>query len=205
VGLDVVRRNLDELRGSLSLSSCRGIGTTFRLRLPLTLAIMDAFEIQASGTSYFVPLEAVEECLELPAATVASAARLGVLDHKGTLFAFARLHDLLGLDAAPAGPSQAILLRDHEARMALGVDALTDKRQVVVSNLGGLVPRGRLVSAATALPNGQVGLILDPPALVRAARLGRAGHALALDGTEPASEPGRLFPPNVPPPAPPSP
>lgn len=185
VGMDVVRRNVDALRGTLTLASERGLGTTFRLGLPLTL--MAGFEVRVGGDAYFVPLDAVEECIDLTDATGGTATSVGFFTRHGEPTPLVHLRDLLGLDRMGAGQGAALLLRDHETQLVLAVDALVGERQVVVSPLGELLPRGSVISGATTLPDGRVGLILDTVRLARGAHGALRGTTRTQRGKPPTS------------------
>lgn len=161
VGMDVVRRTIEELRGTVEVESHPGQGTTMRLRLPLTLAIIDGFLVAAGGLRYVVPLEMVEECLEFH-----EVGRRDYLDLRGEVLPFLRLRKLL--DAAGTPPErQSMVVVGYAGRKAgLVVDSLQGELQTVIKPLGPVFSTLKWVSGCTVLDVGQVGLILDVPALV---------------------------------------
>lgn len=189
VGMDVVRTNVEALRGRVEVNSRRGAGTTFTLRLPLTLAITDGMLVRVGMERYIVPTVHIEASFR-PAADaitrVAGGGELVVLH--GDVIPILRLHDLFGIDAAVTDPTRAMLMVVGEAprRIALLVDELLGQQQFVAKSVGaGIGPVPGLAGAAV-LGDGHVGLILDPPAIsaFAATRSGRSSTATpALAGS----------------------
>ncbi|UCA09867.1 chemotaxis protein CheA [Aeromonas enteropelogenes] len=167
VGLDVVKRNLESLRGEISIESQPGAGTTFRLRLPLTLAIIDGFRIEVAHSSLVIPLDMMVECIELPSDALATPARQ--LNIRGQWVPFIVLRELFGL--APASEPEFVVMVDYaDNRAGIVVDRLIGEVQAVIKPLGELFKSLRYVSGSTILGNGQPALILDVPQLVGLAR-----------------------------------
>lgn len=124
VGLDVVKRNLESLRGEISIESQPGAGTTFRLRLPLTLAIIDGFRIEVAHSSLVIPLDMMVECIELPSDALATPARQ--LNIRGQWVPFIVLRELFGL--APASEPEFVVMVDYaDNRAGIVVDRLIGK------------------------------------------------------------------------------
>src|SRR6185436_10218711 len=142
VGLDVVRRNLEALRGSLEIDSRSGEGTRIALRLPLTLAIIEGFEVGVGEETYILPLDSVLECLELPAEERArgrgQAAGSGMLNLRGEPLPYLRLRQLFGLADAPAERENVVVLRHAGGTAGIAVDTLNGERQTVIKPLGPL-------------------------------------------------------------------
>jgi len=175
VGLDVVRRGVEALRGSLTIESSTR-GATFTLRLPLTLALIEGFGLCAAGETFIVPLEAVEECLELPAARQESDDG-GVVSLRGQPLPFLRLRDALALPGHPARRESLVVVRHDHGRMGIAVDTLLGAMQAVVKPLGSAFAAVEGFSGSTILGSGRVGLILDVPVLVRRAERARRPDA----------------------------
>ncbi|HEX8394416.1 MAG TPA: chemotaxis protein CheA [Longimicrobium sp.] len=178
VGLDVVRRNMEALRGSVSIDSTPGAGTTLTLRLPLTLALIEGFSIGVGGDTYVIPLDAVVECVDLPADRSDAGAE-GVISLRGQPLPFVRMRHVLGVDGAPP-PREGVVIVRHEGEQAgLVVDALLGENQAVIKPLGRLFHGLPQVSGCTILGSGRVALILDVAAvLAESMRRGAAVPAL---------------------------
>jgi two-component system, chemotaxis family, sensor kinase CheA len=168
VGLDVVRRNVNALSGTLHIESVKDQGTTFTIRLPLTLAIIDGFAIKVDTETYVVPLAAVKECLELPSESH-DCETGGVINLRGEALPFLRLRDLFG--AGRSAPlRERILVVEHQGgRAGLAADELLGEQQAVIKPLGRLFHGTPGVSGSTILGDGRVALILDVPAICREA------------------------------------
>ncbi len=161
VGLDVVRRNVTALRGSIEVESEPGVGTTFRVRLPLTLSIIAGFGVGVGGATYVVPLEQVVECVELPVQT-----RSAVMDLRGEVLPFVRLRQLFGADGARARRQSVVVVQHAGTRVGLVVDSLVGELQTVVKPLGGLFAHVPGIGGATILGTGEIALVVDVPTLV---------------------------------------
>src|SRR5436190_3865735 len=163
VGMDVVRRNVEALRGSIEILSTEGKGTTVRLRLPLTVAIIDGFVVGVRGESYVIPVSAVVECLT--ASDIHRDCRAGVISVRGQSLPYIRLRHLLSADsiqAQQAGGREAIVIvQAGEQQAGLVVDALLGETQAVIKPLAGLFNAVPGVSGTTIMNDGRVSLILD--------------------------------------------
>jgi two-component system chemotaxis sensor kinase CheA len=168
VGMDVVRRNVEALRGSVSIASEPGRGTRITIRLPLTLAIIQGFQVAVGQETYILPLDAVVECLDLPAEDRGGDGE-GVLNLRGRPLPYLRLGRHLGLGAGPAARESVVVVRDGPALAGLAVDALLGESQTVVKPLGRLFRGVPGVSGSAVLGSGRVALILDVPSLMREA------------------------------------
>ena len=164
VGLDVVRRNVNALSGAIHVSSRKGQGTTFTIRLPLTLAIIDGFAVKVDTETYVIPLGSVQECLELPREKHRSQEG-GVINLRGEALPFVRLRNLFGCGGSAPGREKIIVVEYQGGRAGLAADELLGEQQAVIKPLGGLFQGIRGVSGSTILGSGRVALILDVPAL----------------------------------------
>jgi two-component system chemotaxis sensor kinase CheA len=164
VGLDVVRRNVNALSGAVHVVSQKGLGTTFTIRLPLTLAIIDGFAVKVDTETYVIPLGSVQECLELPREKHRSEEG-GVINLRGEALPYVRLRDLFGCGGKAAEREKIIVVEYQGGRAGLAADELLGEQQAVIKPLGRLFQGIRGVSGSTILGNGRVALILDVPAL----------------------------------------
>lgn len=169
VGLDVVRRNIDAIHGSVSVESQPGQGTTFRIRLPLTLAIVDGLGIGVSGESFVIPMEAVVEALHLPAGA-ARDRETGVFSHRGESIPFVRLTERLLLDGSPqpaSGRENIVVVRYGRGRAGLVVDELHGECHTIVKPLPKSLRGIAGLSGSAILPNGKIAFIVDVSALLQ--------------------------------------
>jgi len=162
VGMDVVRRNIQSLRGSVDVSTVEGEGSTFTIRLPLTLAIIDGFLTGVGKASYVVPLDSVVECIEL--ADIPD--HRNYLDLRGEVLPFVRLRELFEVDGDAPGRQNVVIVQYAGRKAGLVVDALLGEFQTVIKPLGVLFRHLRGIGGSTILGSGDVALILDVPALV---------------------------------------
>jgi two-component system chemotaxis sensor kinase CheA len=166
IGMDVVRRNIDALGGSVDIESREGQGTTFRIRMPLTLAIIDGFRVRAAGETYVVPVGVVTECLDLQGEG-SRGERTEVIGLRGEPLPCLRLRRVFGLgDDAPARES-VLVVEVGNRRAGLVVDELLGESQTVIKPLGSLFRGLPGLAGSTILGNGDVAFILDVPSLVR--------------------------------------
>lgn len=163
VGMDVVRNNIEALRGTLDIESVPGQGTTMRLCLPLTLAIIDGFHVGVGSSHFIIPLDMVIECIELPS----DIGEMEYLDQRNEALPFIRLREIFG-EQGPVHPRpRVIVVRFGRRRAGLVVDRIVGKCQAVIKPLGPLFAEVPAISGSTIIGNGEVGMILDVPALVR--------------------------------------
>jgi two-component system chemotaxis sensor kinase CheA len=167
--MDVVRRNIDLLRGTIVVESRPGAGTTISVRVPLTLAIIDGFQVGAGDQTYVVPLEAVVECIELPREATQRGAACGVINVRGDAVPFLRLGDMFGVAAGTRVRENVVIVRHGERLAGIAVDALHGQSQTVIKPLSKMFRGLPGIAGSTILGNGRVALILDVPALMREA------------------------------------
>lgn len=173
VGMDVVRRAVEELGGDMRLHTQPGRGTRFTARLPLTLAIADALIVAAGGQTYAVPQAGVREVVQVEPGETTALENNELIRYRGGVMPLLQLADAFGFPR-PAGMFQALIVGNGEEAVALVVDRAVGLREVVVYPLADPLVQVRGVGGATELGDGRAVLILDPAGLVRAARGRRA-------------------------------
>lgn len=166
VGMDVVKRTIDGLRGKIELSTRPGEGTTATLRLPLTLAIIEGMLVRVGNGRYSIPLSAVEECVELPAEVATHSRGRNFLDIRGSLVPFLRLRDMFNTPGEPETHQKVVIISSGEGRAGLVVDQIIGNNQTVIKQLSKLHTDLETFSGATILGDGTVALILDTSRLV---------------------------------------
>ena len=176
VGMDVVRRNIDALRGTVSLDSRPGAGTTVSIRLPLTLAIINGFLVGVGEAAYIIPLDSVAECTEIDPAETASHEFLNL---RGEVLPFLRLREMFEVPGEPARRQNLVVIQYAGQKAGLVVDRLIGEFQTVIKPLGQLFRHLRGFAGSTILGSGEVALILDVQDLIRVAaqREGMSGNA----------------------------
>jgi two-component system chemotaxis sensor kinase CheA len=172
--MDVVRRNISSLGGTVEIDSARGLGTRITVRLPLTLAIMDGMSVAVGDELYILPLNAVLESLQVRADTLRSVAGRGrVADVRGEYLPVVVLHEVFnaGRGAQPHCDGVLVVVEAEGGRAALLVDELVGQHQVVVKSLDANYRKVAGLSGATIMGDGSVALILDIGALVATTRI----------------------------------
>jgi two-component system chemotaxis sensor kinase CheA len=163
VGLDVVKRNITALRGTVSLASEEGVGTMVTVRLPLTLAIIDGFLVEVGKRVFAIPLDMIEECVAYTAEPDHDYTNL-----RGQVLPFIRLRELFGIKVGPPAKGENIVVLKYAGQKAgLVVDTLLGEFQTVIKPLGQMFNQVTCISGSTILGSGDVALILDVPQLVR--------------------------------------
>jgi two-component system chemotaxis sensor kinase CheA len=166
VGLDVVKRNITALRGSVEVESKEGQGSTFRIRLPLTLAIIDGFLVGVGKASYVIPHGSVEECIELSEKDRAETLKHQYINLRGEVLPFVRLRDQFEI-TEPGGKRENVVVVQHaDQKIGLVVDELMGEFQTVIKPLGSIFKHIKGIGGSTILGSGDVALILDVPSLV---------------------------------------
>jgi two-component system chemotaxis sensor kinase CheA len=182
VGMDVVKKNIEALRGTVDIDSRPGQGTTVSIRLPLTLGIIDGFLVRVCDAAYVIPLDMVMECIELPEGDRAQSRARHYLNLRGEVLPFVRLRELFHGDGRPAPRENVVVVHYGGHKAGLVVDELMGEFQTVIKPLGKIFERLRGVSGATILGSGEVSMILDVPSLVEvAAQRGRPRAAVETD------------------------
>lgn len=173
VGMDVVKRNIQSLRGMVEVKTSEGKGTRFGIRLPLTLAIIDGFLVAAGKASYVIPLDTVVECLELEP----QSAERNYVNLRGEVLPFIRLRDLFEIEGERPKRENVVVVRAAGQKAGIVIDALLGEFQTVIKPLGTIFRHLRGIGGSTILGSGEVALILDVQALTQ---LAVKGEELAL-------------------------
>jgi len=166
VGLDVVRSRVETLGGSLSIESEPGRGTCWRLRLPLTLAIIEGFAMGVGEEVYLLPLDSVTECLDHASIARQDAGSAGVIQLRGSPLPYLRLRELLKIPGRESGRESVVVVENEGRRIGLAVDSVLGDRQAVIKPLGRYLRDVPEISGSTVLGDGRVALVLDAGALL---------------------------------------
>ena len=161
VGLDVVRHNLARLRGSVAVHSERGRGATLTLRLPLTLAIIDAFFVRAAGESFGIPLESMVACMDL-----AADGDEGVIEWRGEALPWIALAPWFHAGRQHAPARSLVVVEQGNRRAGIAVEHLDGEDQTVLKPLGALASGARGLAGSAILGDGRIALILDVETLI---------------------------------------
>ena len=170
VGMDVVRRNIEQLRGSITLGSEPGQSSSIAIRLPLTLAIIDGFLVGVGPSKFIFPLEAVVEVIETrPNASAVDARGRSVVELRGQVLPVVSLRALYALDSEAPERSSVVVIRSGGVRYGVLVDQLLGQHQTVIKPLGRMFRSLRGMSGSSILGNGEVALIFDVGSLAQLA------------------------------------
>lgn len=164
VGMDVVKRNIDALRGRVSLESIPGQGTTVAVRIPLTLAIIDGLQVQAGDSYFIMPLSAVEECVELKGTDKGDRATFIKL--RGQMVPYVSLRTSFDIPGQCPDIEQVVVCNSQGNRVGIVVDKVIGEHQTVIKSLGKVYQDVRGISGATIKGDGSMALILDIATLV---------------------------------------
>lgn len=168
IGMDVVKRTIDGLRGTIEVTSLPGGGTEITLGLPLTLAIIDGLLVRVGQGRYVIPLFAVEECVELPADVERRHANRNFLNIRGALVPFLRLRDSFAVRHPPDPYQKIVIISSGDKRVGLVVDQVLGDHQTVIKSMSKLHADVANFSGATILGDGSVALIIDIAQIVAA-------------------------------------
>lgn len=167
VGMDVVRRSVEALRGSIEIGSKPGAGLTVTLRLPLTLAIIDGLLVRVGDAHFVLPLANSLECVELTRQDILDAHGHHIAGVRGEAIPYIRLSEYFDMETERPEREQIMLVETEDGRYGLVVDEVLGNHQTVIKNLGRLYRDVQIVSGATILGNGTVALIVDTHRLVQ--------------------------------------
>jgi two-component system, chemotaxis family, sensor kinase CheA len=170
VGMDVVKKGIEALRGFVELCSRPGGGTEVRINLPLTLAIVEGLLVESGGERYVVPLSTAHETVELPAEERSERERGQVLFLRGETLPYFRLRTLFGIEGCAPPNEKAVLVQAEGGRFAVVVDRVLGQHQTVLKSLGWLGVRVKAFSGCTILGDGRVALVIDVNSLLALAR-----------------------------------
>ncbi|RDH85692.1 MAG: chemotaxis protein CheA [endosymbiont of Galathealinum brachiosum] len=171
VGMDVVRRNIEALRGSVAINSEKNIGTTISIRLPLTLAIIDGFHVRVADESFIIPLDMIDECVTLTEDQKEEVKSHNYINLREEVLPLIRMDDYLGIQNSHAKTSRinVVVVQFAGKKLGLLVDELDGEAQAVIKPLGRVFQGVRGFAGFTILGSGQLALIMDIPDLVKSA------------------------------------
>ncbi len=169
VGLDVVKRAIDALRGTIEIDTDKGKGTVITLRLPLTLAIIDGFLTRIGEENFIFPLSLVDECVELAGVVSATGNNKHMINVRGHIVPYVRLREQFGIPGAGPAIEQIVIAQVERKRVGFVVDHVVGGHQTVIKNLGTFYRDVKGLSGATILGDGTVALVLDVPKLIQLA------------------------------------
>jgi two-component system chemotaxis sensor kinase CheA len=169
VGMDVVKSAIDNLNGSVEISSRKGEDTTITITLPLTLAIIDGLLVRAGDTHFVLPLNMVEECVELTSAEIARYHGRRVLPVREHLMPYVRLRDFFEIEGERPDREQMVVVQMDGDRAGVVLDEVIGGHQTVIKSLGWIYRQAEGLSGSTILGSGEVALIIDVPQLVQRA------------------------------------
>ncbi len=167
VGMDVVRRNIESLQGTVDIASSEGEGTTMRIRLPLTLAIIDGFHVSAYGTHFIIPQNTILECMDFN--SVEHVLGRNSINLRGELVPYLELKSLFALYGDKSEPEKLVVVSFGSARAAIVVDVLHGEIQTVIKPLGPIFQSLKGIGGSSLLGSGEVAFILDIPQLINSA------------------------------------
>ncbi|KAF5028040.1 Chemotaxis protein CheA [anaerobic digester metagenome] len=166
--MDAVREGIAALRGRIDVDSTPGAGATFTIRLPVSLAIIDCLEVRLEDETYYLHLDYVEECLELPPGTTLRQGR-GVMDLRGRPTPLVCLRHFFGLCGETPATSHVVTVRRGDGRAGLVVDGVLGRKQAVLKHLGRALGKVPGVLGGTVTEAGDMALVVDVPELLREA------------------------------------
>ncbi len=167
VGMDVVKKAVDSLRGKIEIESRPGEGTTMTLSLPLTLAIIEGLLVQVGVDKFVIPLSIVEECIELTGQTTKESHGRHIVNVRGQIVPYIRLRENFAISGDEPEIQQIVIVNAENRRVGFAVDFVIGEHQIVIKSLGKFYNDVQGISGATILGDGSVALILDMLQLVR--------------------------------------
>lgn len=180
VGMDVVRKNIQKMRGQIEIQSTPGKGTTFSIRLPLTLAIIDGMVVRVANRRYVIPLLSITRMLRPDQSRIPTVFNQAeMLQTEEGLIPLHRVHRLFDIPGATTDPTQAsVVVIEHEGkRVGLLIDELLGQQQIVIKSLGESMRGTEGIAGGAIMPDGKVGLIMDLDSLIRLAGTMKPEHA----------------------------
>ena len=166
VGLDVVKRNIQALRGSVEVSSEEGKGSVFTIRLPLTLAIIDGLAVAVGEDKFIIPSDYVTECAELSGQGERDSDGKGILNLRGAALPYVRLREAFHMQGENPARENVVVVKVGELDAGIAVDRVLGGRQAVIKPLGKALQKVTGIAGSTILDDGRVGLIIDVPGLL---------------------------------------
>ncbi|MBF8277430.1 MAG: CheA signal transduction histidine kinase [Candidatus Brocadiaceae bacterium] len=172
VGMDVVKKNVERLRGKVDISTVEGKGTKISIKLPLTLAIIDGMIVQVGAEKYIVPMLSIEESIRPKKEDISTVLHRGeLINVRGKLLPMVRLHNLYNVKPKKTNPWEALILivEGEGHRCGLLVDDLLGQQQIVIKSLGEQFRNIKGISGGAILGDGHIGLILDVGGIINLA------------------------------------
>jgi len=166
VGMDVVKRNIEDLRGTVEIDSTPGKGSLFTIRLPLTLAIIDGFLVQSGKTKYIIPLEMIQECIELSKEYKEQMHGNEFINLRDSILPILNIREYFNEEESQADRDNIVVVRYGDYKMGLQVDELYGEFQTVIKPLGEVFENVAGISGGTILGSGEIALIFDIPKLM---------------------------------------
>ena len=168
VGLDVVKSKIESLSGEVEVKSVLGEGSTWTIRLPLTLAIIQSLMVIIGGEKYAIPLGNIQTIESIAPAEVKYVQQKEVINLRGTVIPLIRLNEVLGCESTKGADEEmvVVIVKKGDKQTGLVIDELTGQQEIVIKSLGKYINKSKVISGATILGNGEVALIVDPNALI---------------------------------------
>ncbi|MBR5376011.1 MAG: chemotaxis protein CheA [Lachnospiraceae bacterium] len=168
VGLDVVKSNIESLGGDVEVKTKLGEGSTFIVRLPLTLAIIQALMVIVGGEKYAISLDSITTIEDVPVSDIKLVQQKEVIQLRGTVIPIIRLSNVLGVESTKEDSENlvAVIVKKGDTLAGLVVDELMGQQEIVIKSLGKYINNDRIISGATILGDGEVALIIDANALI---------------------------------------
>ena len=166
VGMDVVRKNIEDLRGTIEINSSLGKGSKITVRLPLTLAIIDGFLVQVGKTKYIIPLENIKECIELTTSEEESMGENEFINLRGEMLPLLNVRELLDEESSQTKRKNIVIVYFGNRSVGLLVDELLGEYQTVIKSLGMVFNKLNGISGGSILGSGEIALIFDIPRLI---------------------------------------
>jgi two-component system chemotaxis sensor kinase CheA len=182
VGMDVVKRHVESLRGTIEIDSHPGVGTDIHIRLPLTLAIIEGLQVDIANDKFIFPLSLVEECVELKREDAESVDGRRLANVRGELIPYIRLRDWFSVKEERHDIEQIVITNEDGLRIGFVVDYVVGEHQTVIKSLGRVYRKVDGISGATILGDGTVALILDLQAVIKKMEAGVSDERQASQG-----------------------
>ena len=174
VGMDVVKRAVESIGGTIEIDSVRNIGSTTTLRLPLTLAIIDGLLVKIGNDNFVIPLSVVEECIEMKREEADKALTREMIQYRERIIPYIKLRDYFKINENPPLIEQVIIVEVKGERIGFGVDHVIGHHQTVIKSLGRTYHDVEGISGATILGDGTVALILDAQNLIKSVEFSKS-------------------------------
>ncbi len=168
VGLDVVKSKIESLSGEVSVKSTYGVGSTWTIRLPLTLAIIQSLMVVVGGEKYAIPLGNIQTIESIRPDEIKTVQLKEVINLRGSVIPIIRLNEVLGCESTrqPDEDYVIVVVKKGDVQAGLVIDELTGQQEIVIKSLGKYINKSKIISGATILGDGEVALIVDPNALI---------------------------------------